>query len=527
LRRLRFEASLSAGMLANHFAREYRLASYWLLTTCALALGVSICLAEHKQGSLSLPAFPTAQGGGAPSVGGRGGAVYEVTSLADSGAGTLRGCIQASGPRTCVFRVSGLITQKSALRVTNPYLTIAGQTAPGVMVIGGAGQSGQGLLISTHDVVVRYLTYDGTDPGRPCDHNSGTVGTELPSGDVYNVVLDHLSQRWWGNKTIEFLSNDGGNVHDVTAQWNLLYEPCSGHPVVTEPDTTTGSVLASVNQDWHHNMAINYNHRWPLLNIRSLRWVNNVGYNGIQNRRSFNFNFWGGLQADIIGNKYVDGPQSRNPVYDITGNGDPNNWLDPADCHPNCDNTGLPGLYLLNNLGHPNDETGANPIVATNVANDSGQISLTHQGWEGGQNWRLWLPTNAMPSTWFRNEPLPTQQFPIVADPVSNLDAVLLPIVGNSQGLDCSGKWISHRDAADARVIAQYQARGPGQLFHQQYAVPQIPSSPLCTESQHDGIPDQWKQANGLSTSDSTLYKQTAPNGYTYLENYLNGTNPN
>ncbi len=63
-------------------------------------------------------------------------------------------------------------------------------------------------------------------------------------------------------------------------------------------------------------------------------------------------------------------------------------------------------------------------------------------------------------------------------------------------------------------------------MFHQQYSAPPIPSGPNCIESQHDGIPDQWKQANGLSTTDSTLYKQTAPNGYTYLENYLNGTSP-
>ena len=422
--------------------------------------------------------------------------------------------------------MSGLITQKSALRITSPYLTIAGQTAPGEIVIGGAGQSGQGLFISTHDVVVRYLTYDGNDPGKACNHDVGTVGTELASGNVYNVVLDHLSQRWWGNKTMEFLSNDAGNVHDVTSQWNLLYEPCSGHPVVTEPDTTTGSELASVNQDWHHNMAINYDHRWPLLNIRSLRWVNNVGYNGIQNRRSFNFNFWGGLQADIIGNKYVDGPQSRNAVYDITGNGDPNNWLDPADCRPHCDNLGLPGLYLLNNVGHPKDQTGSTPIPATNIVNDTGQISLTHQGWEGGQDWTRLLPVGAMPSSWFRNMPLPAQQFPIIADPVTNLDIVLTPIVGNSLGLDCSGNWVSHRDEADARVIAQYQARGPGQLFNRQYHAPPIPSGPYCIESLHDGIPDQWKSRYALSTTDSGLGSHVSPTGYTYLEDYLDGLNP-
>jgi hypothetical protein len=165
-------------------------------------------------------------------------------------------------------------------------------------------------------------------------------------------------------------------------------------------------------------MAINYDQRWPLLNIRSLRWVNNVGYNGIQNRHSFNFNFWGGLQADIIGNKYVDSPQSRNAVYDITADGNPNNILDPADCYPNCDNTDLLGLYFLNNVGHPNNQTGATPFPATNLVNDSGQISLTHQGWEGGQDPSrrcLWVSCQAHGSAILRCRQSSSRSSPILS----------------------------------------------------------------------------------------------------------------
>jgi len=81
--------------------------------------------------AVSIPAFPGAEGFGAESVGGRGGKVLFVTNLNDSGPGSLRAAVEAEGPRTVIFRVSGTIAMKSRLAVTKPYITIAGQTAPG------------------------------------------------------------------------------------------------------------------------------------------------------------------------------------------------------------------------------------------------------------------------------------------------------------------------------------------------------------------------------------------------------------
>src|SRR5277367_810949 len=100
-----------------------------------------------------IAAFPGAQGGGAPAAGGRGGVVFEVTNLNDSGTGSLRACIDALGPRTCLFRISGLITFLSRAQISNPYITIAGQTAPGgPIAIGGPKQVGEQIFVSTHDV---------------------------------------------------------------------------------------------------------------------------------------------------------------------------------------------------------------------------------------------------------------------------------------------------------------------------------------------------------------------------------------
>ncbi|MBV8514080.1 MAG: hypothetical protein JO260_02150 [Acidobacteria bacterium] len=464
--------------------------------------------------SAGCPAFPEAQGGGAESVGGRGGIVMEVTNLNDSGSGSLRACLEASGPRTCVFRVSGLITGLSRMQISNPYITIAGQTAPGGgIVIGGPTQQGEQIFISTHDVVIRYLTYDGNNPTTVTGPDGGTVGFELASGNIYNVVLDHLSGRWWGNKPFLALSNDVGNVHDVTYQWIMCYEPNAGHPVGPMADATAGSARNSVNIDWHHSFFANTGHRLPLVDIGSMRWVNNIVYNWDY----YAALTWGGAQMDYIGNKYVPGNlNSGNSNHEFDS--DPNN-NDPTDQSDNCiggnpcDNPGPPSLYLVNNLGPHNSSV-------TTTPNDSGQQNMTQQGWEGGDR------GGSIPSGWFRGSALQGETFPIQADNVSNLDNVMLNTVGNSQHLDCSGNFVNNRDSQDARVIAQYQANGPGNFFTGQFSAPSIPAGTACTESQHDGIPDQWKQANGLSTTDATLYKQTAPNGYTYLENYLNGTNP-
>ena len=129
------------------------------------------------------------------------------------------------------------------------------------------------------------------------------------------------------------------------------------------------------------------------------------------------------------------------------------------------------------------------------------------------------------------------RRFPISADSVENLDNVLLGTIGNSQHLDCKGNWVSHRDSADQRIIEQYRARGPGGYWPNgitdaganpsrrplPWTDKPVTNFSACTESMHDGIPDQWKTEQGLSTTDPNLHKEVAPNGYTYLENGSNG----
>lgn len=448
-------------------------------------------------------AFPGAQGGGAASVGGRGGVVMEVTNLNDSGSGSLRSCIQASGPRTCVFRVGGIIHPSSTIRANSGSLTIAGQTAPGggIVLQGDRMPEGTMLFFAGSDTIIRYLTCSiGNGSGHSPGPSSGSGCMELASGNNQkNVIIDHISFRWWDDKPYLMLSNQGfAPITNTVVQWSMFYEPNAGHQVGPMTDDTGGFARGDTNDDFHHNLLVNIGHRLPLYNTGSGRWVNNI---------VFNWQFYalltqGGVKMDIIGNRYIAGnlnSGNTNHEFDFNNN--------ESDDDPDNSNPGPPSIYLHGNIGpHQSDPGGS-------------QTVMTSQGSESGDNGK------AVPSGWFRSSPMGGETFPIDPDDEGDLDSVMLGTVGNSRGVDCSGNWFNRRDSNDSRIISQYQNRGSGNFFTSA-SQPSVSNGSACSESLHDGIPDQWKSSNGLSTTDPSLYKQTAPNGYTYLENYMNAASP-
>jgi len=189
-----------------------------------------------------VPAFPGAEGFGAKSIGGRGGRVIEVTNLNDSGPGSFREALDASGPRIVVFRIGGTIELKSRIRITNSFLTIAGQTAPG----GGISlKYDPEFLIGdwsagTHDIIIRYVRF------RHTANIDNQDAINILSGS-HDIILDHISASWGTDETVSVITQS----HDVTIQWSIISES-----IFTKGGNNKGSLFSSGAYDIsaHHNL---------------------------------------------------------------------------------------------------------------------------------------------------------------------------------------------------------------------------------------------------------------------------------
>ncbi len=135
---------------------------------------------------------------------------FDRFDLNDSGAGSLRAACEAQGPRIVVFRVPGVIDLLSAIRITEPFITIAGQSAPGA----GICLKRNGLSIDTHDVVVRHIR------SRPGDISGKEVDGLAVDGNSRRVIIDHCSVSWAVDENL----SPSGNIADVTVQWSIISE---------------------------------------------------------------------------------------------------------------------------------------------------------------------------------------------------------------------------------------------------------------------------------------------------------------
>jgi pectate lyase len=240
-------------------------------------------------------AFPTAEGYGKYTLGGRGGSVYEVTTLNPSGPGSLGEAIAASGPRTVVFRVAGTIEGKFSIK--NDNITITGQTAPGdgICIKGNLG-------ISANNVIIRYIRVRNTVSG---DAVSG-------GHNLQNIILDHISASWSSDEVMSLYQNT-----NVTFQWCIISEACSS-------SHRFGGIWGNNYSTYHHNLIAHNDSRNP-------RWASGCKYNDYRNNVLYNWGYnscyggeaqqsgrpeWNFSTINMIANYYKPGPATQSGVRD-------------------------------------------------------------------------------------------------------------------------------------------------------------------------------------------------------------------
>lgn len=360
--------------------------------------------------------FPGIEGAGLACRGGAGGRTLYVTTLDDTGPGSLRAAIDARGPRTILFKVSGEIKVVSApLWIEEPYVTIDGFSAPGrITLTGRQEQSGNAFVgIGTHDVAIRGIEFaKGTSElHQPAGDGQGPGGLGLWD-DSQRIVLDHCSFRWAQDENLTLY---GRHCGEISIQWCIIAEPHSHHPtnVIIGPEHGTRGV------DIHHCLIANGSHRNPLFYRTEGRFVNNVIYNWHWFALGMPYP---GTKLDLVNNVWKKGPLSVGPRREVAA---------------------VPGqsLYLAGNLG-PNCQSAEGD--QWNLVEQIRGLNFEPQG-QLADPAAIGKRTTALPGN------------PITTYPAHELIEKILAGVGASK----------FRSPDDARIVAECR-RGAGS-FKSQY----------------------------------------------------------
>jgi hypothetical protein len=417
----------------------------------------------------AVPAFPGAEGYGQFATGGRGGKVLFVVNLNDRGRGSLREAVDRKGPRIIVFRVSGTVVLESNLRIRNGDLTIAGQSAPG----DGICLRDYPVSVDANNVIIRFMRFRLGDESL---QEADTLGGRFHK----NIIIDHCSASWSVDECVSFYANE-----DFTLQWCLVAESLNDS-VHSKGRHGYGGIWGGLRASFHHNLLAHHNSRNPRFSgssttddvpNRQVDFYNNVIYNWAGN------SVYGGEggEQNMINNYYKPGPAT----------------------------SGSKRSRIVN----PSEPYGKFYVHGNEVVGDA-LVSLDN--WAGGVQC-------ADPLSAYAAEPFPSET-EITQSASTAYDLVLA----------YAGACLS-RDDVDSRIVgevatgtATYQGSRtamPG-IIDSQADVggwPELISLPAPSDSDRDGMPDDWELANGLDPNQpADAAARTLDEHYDDIEVYLN-----
>ncbi len=418
-------------------------------------------------------AFPGAEGFGAYAKGGRGGRVLHVTNLNDKGPGSLRWAVEQEGPRTVVFEISGTIELTTGLDVENPFITIAGQTAPG----DGICVKGETVRIQTHDVIVRYLRFRLGDGRHGQGSLQGKDALSLSAGT--DIIVDHCSASWSLDEVLS-ASTRRPTLTRVTVQWCFITEGLNpdGHGFGSLIRGTGGAQYSFLRNLYAHNRGrnprpgnydSNPHDKDPeglLLDFR-----NNVIYNWGGGYAGYNADSVSVTRLNYIGNYLLPGADSEPDGFAYS--------------------TGSP----------------------YNRACFAGNV---FDGKAPEDPWSL----VAFRKTWTADDIRSYKQSrPFEAGPVITNDAA----AAYRRVLHSGGASLPKRDAVDVRIVHDVR-NGAGRIIQSQEDVggwPALRSASAPADTDRDGMPDAWEVVNELNPNDPADGSKVGSDGYTQLERYL------
>lgn len=247
-----------------------------------------------------IPAFPGAEGGGMYTFGGRGGKVLVVTNLDDDGPGSFRWACEQGGARIVVFNVAGIIRLKSPIFVRAPYITIAGQTAPG----DGVCIAGESFQVDTHDVIVRHMRFRRGQTSVIYREDS------FGGNPIGNIMIDHCSCEWGLDENISFyrhmfdLGDKTGKRKEPTV--NVTIQNTISAKALDTWNHAFGSTIGGENASFMRNLWADNTGRNPSIGWGGVfNFVNNVIYNWVHRTAD------GGeysTMSNFINNYYKPGP---------------------------------------------------------------------------------------------------------------------------------------------------------------------------------------------------------------------------